>query len=50
MLPNKHAAFIFLDKSGEERIAMSAGVIIWALIVANVTKPWGFHSQRKHTL
>jgi len=31
-------------------IVMSAGVIVWALIVANVEKPWGFRYQPKQTL
>jgi membrane protease YdiL (CAAX protease family) len=31
-------------------IVATAGVIAWALFVANVNKPWGFRFQKKHTL
>lgn len=40
------------SKAGQDiiPIAMSACVIIWALIVANIEKPWGFRFQERHTL
>ncbi|HET9910010.1 MAG TPA: type II CAAX endopeptidase family protein [Anaerolineales bacterium] len=31
-------------------IVTTAGVILWALYVANVEKPWGFRLQEKHVL
>lgn len=31
-------------------IFTSAGVIAWALFVANISKQWGFRFQQKHTL
>ena len=49
-----HALFDLFtaSKAGQDiiPIAMSAGVIIWALVVANIEKPWGFRFQQKHTL
>jgi membrane protease YdiL (CAAX protease family) len=49
-----HALFDLLSASAAGRdfipIATSAGVIVWALIVANVERPWGFRFQQKHTL
>jgi len=47
-----HGIFDLLtaSKAGQDiiPIIMSAGVIIWALYVANVNKPWGFRFQKKH--
>lgn len=31
-------------------IVTTAGVILWALYIANVEKPWGFRLQEKHVL
>jgi hypothetical protein len=31
-------------------IVATAGVIAWALYVANVNKPWGFRFQEKQVL
>ena len=49
-----HALFDLFtaSKAGQDiiPIVMSAGVIVWALIVANVEKPWGFRFQQKHVL
>ena len=49
-----HALFDLLSASAAGRdfipIGTSAGVIIWALIVANVEKPWGFRFQPRQTL
>lgn len=49
-----HGIFDLLSasKAGQDifPIVMSMGVILWALIVANVNKPWGFRFQPKHTL
>jgi membrane protease YdiL (CAAX protease family) len=49
-----HGIFDLLtaSKAGQDiiPIVMSAGVIIWALIVANVEKPWGFRFQQKQTI
>lgn len=49
-----HALFDLLSASAAGRdfipIVTSAGVIIWALIVANVEKPWGFRLQPRQTL
>jgi membrane protease YdiL (CAAX protease family) len=49
-----HALFDLLTASAAGRdfipIVTSAGVIVWALIVANIGKPWGFRVQKKQTL
>jgi membrane protease YdiL (CAAX protease family) len=49
-----HGIFDLLtaSKAGQDiiPIVMSVGVIIWALIVANVTRPWGFRFQKKQVL
>jgi membrane protease YdiL (CAAX protease family) len=49
-----HALFDLLTASAAGRdfipIVTSAGVIAWALVVANVEKPWSFRFQKKHTL
>lgn len=49
-----HALFDLLTASAAGRdfipIVTSAGVIVCALIVANVEKPWGFRFQQKQTL
>jgi hypothetical protein len=49
-----HALFDLLSASAVGRdfipILTSAGVILWALYVANVNKPWGFRFQTKHVL
>ena len=49
-----HALFDLFTASAAGRdfipIITSAGVIAWALYVANTKKPWGFHFQQKHTL
>jgi membrane protease YdiL (CAAX protease family) len=49
-----HALFDLMTASAAGRdfipIVTSAGVIAWALLVANVEKPWGFRFQAKHTL
>jgi membrane protease YdiL (CAAX protease family) len=49
-----HALFDLLtaSKAGQDIIPIltSVGVIAWALIVANIHKPWGFRFQKKHTL
>jgi hypothetical protein len=49
-----HALFDLLTASAAGRdfipIVTSAGVIAWALIVANIEKPWGFRLQERHTL
>jgi membrane protease YdiL (CAAX protease family) len=49
-----HALFDLLtaSKAGQDIIPIitSAGVIVWALIVANIEKPWGFRHQPKQTL
>ena len=49
-----HGLFDLLtaSKAGQDiiPIAMSAGVIVWALVVANINKPWGFRFQKKHTI
>ncbi|MGA2505373.1 MAG: CPBP family intramembrane glutamic endopeptidase [Anaerolineales bacterium] len=46
-----HALFDLLtaSKAGQDIIPIltSAGVIVWALVVANVNKPWGFRFQQK---
>ncbi|HLO16033.1 MAG TPA: hypothetical protein VK206_14470, partial [Anaerolineales bacterium] len=31
-------------------VVTTAGVILWALYIANVEKPWGFRLQEKHVL
>jgi uncharacterized protein len=40
------------SKAGQDiiPIVMSVGVIVWALIVTNVNKPWGFRFQKKQVL
>ena len=49
-----HALFDLLTASAAGRdfipIVTSAGVIAWALVIANVEKPWGFRFQKKHIL
>lgn len=49
-----HALFDLLtaSKAGQDIIPFvtTAGVIAWALFVANVNRPWGFRFQEKHTL
>ncbi len=49
-----HGLFDLLTASAAGRdlipIVTSAGVIAWALIVANIHKPWGFNFQEKHVL
>ncbi len=49
-----HALFDLLtaSKAGQDIIPIvtTAGVIAWALFVANVNRPWGFRFQEKHTL
>jgi len=49
-----HALFDLVSASnaGQDAIpiAATAGVIAWALFVANVNRPWGFRFQEKHTL
>lgn len=49
-----HALFDLLtaSKAGQDIIPIltSAGVIVWALFVANVNKPWGFRNQPKQVL
>ena len=40
------------SKAGQDIIPIitSAGVIAWALYVANINKPWGFRYQQKQTI
>jgi membrane protease YdiL (CAAX protease family) len=49
-----HALFdlVSASKAGQDIIPIvaTAGVIAWALFVANVNRPWGFRFQQKHTL
>lgn len=49
-----HGIFDLLiaSKAGQDviPIVMSALVIVWALFIANVKKPWGFRFQEKHTV
>jgi hypothetical protein len=49
-----HALFdlVTASKAGQDVIPIvaTAGVIAWALFVANVNKPWGLRFQEKHTL
>lgn len=49
-----HALFDLLGASlasqGLITVFMSAGVIAWALLIANVDKPWSFQRLMKHTL
>jgi hypothetical protein len=49
-----HALFDLLtaSKAGQDIIPIvtTAGVIVWALFVANVEKPWGFRFQEKQML
>ena len=49
-----HALFdlVSASKAGQEivPIVATAGVIVCALFVANVNRPWGFRFQEKHTL
>jgi len=49
-----HALFdlVTASKAGQDivPIVTSAGVIAWALYVANIEKPWGFRFQAKHIL
>jgi membrane protease YdiL (CAAX protease family) len=49
-----HGTFDLLtaSKAGQDviPIVMSALVIAWALLVANVDKPWGFRFQARHTV
>jgi hypothetical protein len=49
-----HALFDLLTASAAGRdlvpILTSAFIIAWALIVANVDRPWGFRFQPKHSL
>jgi membrane protease YdiL (CAAX protease family) len=49
-----HGIFDLLtaSKAGQDviPIVMSALVIVWALFIANVEKPWGFRFQEKHTV
>ncbi len=49
-----HALFDLLtaSKAGQDIIPTltTAGVILFALFVASVNKPWGFHYQPKHTV
>jgi membrane protease YdiL (CAAX protease family) len=49
-----HALFDLLTASAAGRdfipIVTSAGVIVWALYIANINKSWGFRFQQKHTL
>jgi hypothetical protein len=49
-----HALFDLLTASKADQdvipIITTAGVIAWALLVANVNRPWGFRFQKKQTL
>jgi len=49
-----HALFdlVTASEAGQDIIPIltSAGVIVWALIVANIGKPWGFRFQPKQVL
>jgi membrane protease YdiL (CAAX protease family) len=49
-----HGIFDLLSasKAGQDiiPIIMSALVILWALFIANVERPWGFRFQEKHTV
>jgi len=49
-----HALFdlVSASKAGQDvtPIVVTAGVIAWALFVANLKRPWGFRFQEKHTL
>lgn len=49
-----HGLFDLLtaSKAGQDiiPIIMSAGVIIWALVVSNVNRTWGFRFQKKQTI
>jgi hypothetical protein len=49
-----HGLFDLLSasKAGQDfiPIVMSAGVIVWALVVANVNQPWGFRFQKKQII
>jgi membrane protease YdiL (CAAX protease family) len=49
-----HALFDLLTASAAGRdfipIVTSAGVIVWALFIANINKPWGFRFQKKQVL
>jgi len=49
-----HALFDLLAASAASQglitILMSADVVVWALVLANVDKPWGFRFQERHVL
>ena len=49
-----HALFdlVTASEAGQDIVPIltTVGVIVWALYVANIEKPWGFRFQERHTL